>query len=234
MNKVISVMAWRILFILMLHQIVYGQSVCTQTSVPGEIFYPNSVSTATTIGLKYLCGPNTTVYDTASTYCYYYYVDSYSSLFLKGNCSGNHAVCVKSTSTLTILPGVNSDTYVIYEAGATISNLSGSTIYPTLCTKIVYTSASCGATYIGQNNSGEKLLIWPNPTSTKINIEFSGLVNQVADITIINQIGTIIREYKQWLLTNKEIPIDDLSNGSYFISVKTELAQKIEKLIIVR
>ena len=53
------------LFILFCESI-NAQSVCTPTTAPGDVFYPNTVSTPTffTNGVQYLCGPNTIVYDT--------------------------------------------------------------------------------------------------------------------------------------------------------------------------
>ena len=76
--------------------------------------------------------------------------------------------------------------------------------------------------------------VYPNPSTTKINIEFINPDNQFADITIINQLGEIIYKHKQWTIIEKEIPIDNLSNGSYFIQVKTKYGQQTEKLIIIR
>ena len=75
---------------------------------------------------------------------------------------------------------------------------------------------------------------YPNPSITKINIEFITSNDQFAEIRITNQLGEIVHEIKQWAIIDKEISIDNLSNGSYFIQIKTRLGQQTEKLIILR
>ncbi len=64
-----------------------AQNFCAPTYTSGEIFYPNTTNTPTNyIFARYLCGPNTIVYDTVAFGYISFYVNPGATLFYKLNC----------------------------------------------------------------------------------------------------------------------------------------------------
>jgi hypothetical protein len=215
---------------------------CDQsTTAISTIYYPNTTSnittTVTNFNATYLCGPNTIVYDTAGYYgCRLMLISSSSTLISSSpTCLMVDFYYVKNGGTLIIKSNANGFGFrVYYEPLANIIDNSSGGVQTFSCSSLLFPSVNC---FTGINEQGEKnnfLKIWPNPTSTRINIGITGTYFQSAEVIIINQIGEIVFENKQFSLTNKEIPVDNFKDGVYFIQVKTKDRQQREKFVIVR
>jgi len=88
-----------------------------------------------------------------------------------------------------------------------------------------------------QNNNLEKVItkfdIFPNPANEKINILIESRINDKANISIYNIMGTIIYS-KNINISNRtkvEIPINNLNNGVYFVTVSTNYTRTTKKII---
>jgi len=213
----------------------YGQ-LCNPTYTATEIFYPNTTSTATNSGFKYLCGPNTVVYDTLNTGCKYHYVNAGSTLIFKvdPSCMLTSRIWLKNNSTLNIQQG-NEWVSVVFEPLATIINTVGAMFGSNPCTSVTFPTVECSVADINEAiNKPNLFRIWPTPSSNKINIEFYSSADIFADISINNHLGQIVSSFNQFPVDNKEIPIDNLSNGSYFLNFQTKSGRQTQKLIILR
>jgi hypothetical protein len=67
-----------------------------------------------------------------------------------------------------------------------------------------------------------------------VNLDLSNFSDNFADIIFQNQCGQSVKTFKQFSLDRKEIPIDDLPNGSYFVIVQTPTFKQTRKLIVLR
>lgn len=75
--------------------------------------------------------------------------------------------------------------------------------------------------------------IWPSPSSTKLNFELLNSTDKFSDISIINNFGQVVSEYRQLSADTREIPIDNLADGTYFLIVQTSSGRQTRKLIIL-
>ena len=88
-----------------------------------------------------------------------------------------------------------------------------------------------------QNNKLENIIqkfeIFPNPANERINILIESRINEDANISIYNIMGTIIYS-KDINISNRtmvEIPINNLNNGVYFVTVSTNYTRTTKKII---
>ncbi len=224
-------------------QIQFASSCNQSTLTVNTFFLPSttSVYSNTTIPMEvlYLCGPNTIVYDTITQY------HNCRNVLINPGCTyyTNSAGCIwadfllaKNSSTLVISSTANSNTIrIFYEVGATIINYtSGSGTQSFVCTSLSFPTGSCATNITEKNAEDYVFLIYPNPSNSKINIEAVNFHSQYVDISIFNQLGELMFHRKEWAVSEKEIPCEILSNGLYFIQVKTSRGQRTEKLIVNR
>ena len=93
---------------------------------------------------------------------------------------------------------------------------------------------NCNLTGIRQNTFEEQIQIYPNPTKKLLNISGSGIENGRYSITLLNLTGQILLQ-EDITISNRQIEktisIEDLANDIYFMSVETENAVIIRKVI---
>ena len=215
---------------------------CDQsTTAISTKYYPNTTSnittTVTNFNATYLCGPNTIVYDTAGYYgCRLMLISNSATLISSSpTCLMVDLYYVKNGGTLIIKSNANGYGFrVFYEPLANIIDNSSGGVQTFSCTSILFPSVNCVTGVNEHTEQNNFFKIWPNPTSTKINIDLIGINNQSAGIIITNELGEIVFENKQFSFTNKEIPVDNLKDGVYFIQVKTKERQQREKFILIR
>ncbi len=220
---------------LILTSLVNGQPSCSTTGTVGDIFYANTVSTPTfaTNGVQFLCGPNTVVYDTIYIgYIFAHLNTEALCIFLRGDPRTVNFVWLKDNSTLNILPGCSPVT-VCYEPLAIINNPAAVPIGSVACTSITFPLV-CATGINEKSNTEYVFLIYPNPSSSQINIETVNFQHKTADVYIFNQLGELVLERKNWNISEKEINIDKFSCGLYFIQIKTSNGQQTKKLVINR
>jgi Secretion system C-terminal sorting domain len=83
----------------------------------------------------------------------------------------------------------------------------------------------------------DKLVIVPNPASTQVDLSFNTDIESNSIITITDLSGRIVRklDYKTTNGFNKTIiPLDNIVNGGYIISVKLGNQQLTERLFIIK
>jgi hypothetical protein len=73
---------------------------------------------------------------------------------------------------------------------------------------------------INPQPQAEKLLVYPNPTSTQLNVHFNGQ-NSIKAYRIINTMGAIISEVTNYDDQHATINTASLQNGSYILQVTT-------------
>jgi len=75
----------------------------------------------------------------------------------------------------------------------------------------------------------ERILIFPNPTSGKINISGSLVENNDYEITVFNVCGKIILQQRN----TPEMDLTSFGKGIYFLSLKSETGETISRKIVV-
>lgn len=79
---------------------------------------------------------------------------------------------------------------------------------------------------ISENSLENAFVIYPNPTSKTFTIKASPNV-EIQELTINNVAGQIIKKPE----TSKSVDVSDLSNGLYFIEIKSDKGTVIKKII---
>lgn len=87
----------------------------------------------------------------------------------------------------------------------------------------------CNAVGLQEQFSEPKLLIFPNPFTDKVSVEFSEAREFV--YSVLTSEGTLINESRKLFLQKKEIDLSFLKPGLYFIQIKTQENTFIRKLL---
>jgi hypothetical protein len=195
-------------------------SYCTPTDMPVEVFTPNSTTTPTAnIGLQYLCGPNTVVYDTIGPqHCREVYINNNSSLYLLAGCPATDFIWVKNGCTLNIKSGSVGIIEIVAEPGAIINHPPmphSYTSYTIACTSITYPNINCTTGL--EDIESVTLKVYPNPVNSIIHIKLTqnNATKNSYRITLMDMIGKeIVNEtYKE------ELDISHLEKGIYVLSL---------------
>ncbi|MEO5570246.1 MAG: T9SS type A sorting domain-containing protein [Bacteroidia bacterium] len=98
---------------------------------------------------------------------------------------------------------------------------------------------NCGgcnlSTFIAENNLANELLVFPNPTNSSITISFQSSSNQTIELRIYNTLGKLIYVEKEEITAGKyekEINVEKMSDGIYFLQVKMKEGNINRKVII--
>jgi hypothetical protein len=97
-------------------------------------------------------------------------------------------------------------------------------------------TSSCYSIYnvgTNENMSLTNFTIAPNPTSNNFSISFDKMITK-GKIVITNTIGEILYEQNIFNASKKEITIDNISQGVYFVMVYDNNTSNCKKLIIVQ
>ncbi len=80
-------------------------------------------------------------------------------------------------------------------------------------------------------NISENINIYPNPASNFVTIETNNIIE---NIYIYNTVGQIVgnSKFQNFKTSKVEINVSDLQSGIYFLNIKTENGNFVEKLII--
>jgi hypothetical protein len=212
---------------------IKSQSLCSPPFIPTELFPSNSINNSTSFDLRqYLCGPNTTLYDTVPALGRQIYVENNCSLIFRPSSPATDQVWLKSTSTLTLLDGGgSSDLYVYYEPGAIINQTTATHTYSMsviACSSIVYPSINC-VTGIKENTNENNPTISPNPSNGDFIINS---LNEIKKIEISNVAGQLLfLEYN--ISKNPEIHLNNFDNSIYFVKIIYNNGINVTKKIIV-
>ncbi|HKR03890.1 MAG TPA: T9SS type A sorting domain-containing protein [Bacteroidia bacterium] len=98
---------------------------------------------------------------------------------------------------------------------------------------------NCGgcnmSTSIRENNTTKELLIFPNPANPSLTISFQSSSNQTIELRIYNTLGKQIYVEKEEITQGKfekEINVEKLGSGIYFLQLKTKEGNINRKVII--
>ncbi len=91
-----------------------------------------------------------------------------------------------------------------------------------------YTIGTCATTSVIEKNNVNDVGVFPNPTTDIINIKLYDNVKRF-QISLVNSLGQIILEAQ-----SKSIDLSKISNGIYFVHIKTDLFEANKKIIINR
>jgi len=73
--------------------------------------------------------------------------------------------------------------------------------------------------------------IYPNPANNSITINYTGDLSQKTNIAIYNYLGQEIMQSNLQSKTST-INVSDITNGIYFVRVRTNKTQQVERLVI--
>lgn len=156
---------------------------------------------------------------------------NYGAVYLNGYiCRGlayNYcSIQSSSGGTVTGCPGGGGGFMGNYPPNGSIQGFSGS------CPGWDETGTSqggCAAVGLRQQFFEQKILIFPNPVTDKLSLEFSEAREVV--YTILTSEGAVINESKKLFFQKKEIDLSFLSPGFYFIRIKTQNNVFMKKLL---
>jgi hypothetical protein len=118
-----------------------------------------------------------------------------------------------------------------------ISGISSSNVYNDLWKYTIDTA--CGvcpaSTGIPENNFTNELFVFPNPTNSFLSISFPSPGNQTIELRIYSTLGQLqfFQSFKSFeKLFQKEINVEELSEGIYFLQLKTKDGTINRKVII--
>ncbi len=91
-------------------------------------------------------------------------------------------------------------------------------------------NGSCATSVIEENNSSN-IFVYPNPSSSILNLVLRQAQDENAEIRITDMLGNIVKqEYNK--VEKISIDIGDLQNGIYFVCVKTSEGVLTKKIIV--
>jgi hypothetical protein len=97
--------------------------------------------------------------------------------------------------------------------------------------KIVFDISLTSPAAVSEINNDAAFLIYPNPASRQINIEIIGSENW-NEILITDISGRVVLQTEVSVMNHISIPVEGLSEGVYFVGLKSDNTQKVQKLII--
>lgn len=213
---------------------------CNQSTTGIQVILaPNSSTTipssATNFGNYYLCGPNTNMYDTLpnANGCRNVFVNSGCNLITKSTgCFAYEVIYAKNSSTVVIRPGANVSTKIVFEPLAVIINQAGIT-NTFACSSITFPTVNCGVTFISESKAlDSQIEIYPNPTTDKLNIQFTSDRKEVIKAQIINNTGQVVKAV-ELNYNDKQISIGDLPSGVYLLNLKDKFSSTLQKRFVV-
>ncbi|MEN8765268.1 MAG: CotH kinase family protein [Wenyingzhuangia sp.] len=90
-------------------------------------------------------------------------------------------------------------------------------------------------TLSNQNTSiaDKQILVYPNPTRGKLNIQIDNFDAESLEFTIFNPLGQVVRQY-QWSSNEIQVDISNLSQGVYYYRIKNNKGLVVKNKIIKR
>lgn len=226
-----------ILFFLVALSDSKAQSICNGSFPVDYIYYPNSTSTQTNTGTticSYLCGPNTTLIDTNSYGCRQFYVSAGCTLTFKTPlCGVNSIIWVKNNGVINLVSGGPVNLEIYFEPLAVINNTASVSYFSGPCPSITFPTVSC-ATGISEYNENITTKVYPNPAASKLFIVVNNSKDKIVSLKIFNLYNQIYVDRNNWSLAEKEIDIDNLPNGIYFLEIKSGSNRQTKKITIAR
>jgi hypothetical protein len=226
-----------ILFFLVALSDSKAQSICNGSFPVDYIYYPNSTSTQTNTGTthcSYLCGPNTTLIDTNSYGCRQFYVNANCTLTFKTPlCGVNSIIWVKNNGVINLVSGGPVNLEIYFEPLAVINNTASVSYFSGPCPSITFPAVSC-ATGISEYNENITTNIYPNPTSTTLFIDINNSTDKVFNLKIFNLYNQIYVDRNNWSQVEKEISVDNLPAGVYFLEITSGLHRQTKIITINR
>jgi dienelactone hydrolase len=96
-------------------------------------------------------------------------------------------------------------------------------------------SIACVATGISEQNVENKITVYPNPTKDKFTISFSTETNSVVVFELFDIYGRMIMSFTEQSTgshqANKEISMEGINSGTYFLQVSAGTSKNIYKII---
>jgi len=218
---------------------VFSCNVSTLT--PNGIFYAGPVSNfSTTVApiINYLC-PNAVVYDTLTAGDRWAVMIEPGANYIWNMCGAALSnIFVKAGGTITFTNnGCPTAKYLYLEPGAIVVDPFGATSANTLtlsCTSLTFPFVNCLTSVHDLEKNNFNFSVHPNPVSNSIKLSLQSDVSEKVNIKLSNQIGETVLYYHSWNSSQKEIPINDLSNGIYFISIESKGISRTKKIVVLK
>lgn len=96
------------------------------------------------------------------------------------------------------------------------------------------TSTVCSVAGIEENSANIEVEIYPNPTNGELFVGVNLLDAQDFTINVINTLGQVVKEVKQYQSNGGKIKVDlsDKNTGVYFVSIKTKSGSKVKRIVL--
>ena len=93
-------------------------------------------------------------------------------------------------------------------------------------------SKGCLPVGLAENKLENSVLVFPNPVSNQINVQFLDNVSAIESIELLNSSGKLIPIETKAINNGYQIELETLTDGLYFLRLKRDDLQIIKKLII--
>jgi hypothetical protein len=94
-----------------------------------------------------------------------------------------------------------------------------------------FTTSDCALLGTSNFENNKKLQLYPNPATNELNIELDTDTNKY-DITIYNLFGSVVFESKNKDSNDKQININNLNSGVYFVQITDDENEVYQKKLI--
>ncbi|HQQ94363.1 MAG TPA: T9SS type A sorting domain-containing protein [Bacteroidia bacterium] len=213
-----------------------SQVICSPTIIPNAIFYPYTSSSPSnsTTSIQYLCGPNTTVYDSisASVSCFTAFVSGNCTLTVVSfGCGQIQQYYLKTNSTLNLKVYVSPVVQVFMEPGAILNDPLNCALV-SYCNSIIFPTENCATGILEKIKTIDGLKTWHDSESQIISIITLSPDTELQEVSLINSLGQVVCLKKCHSQTSIQIPTSELIFGAYTVKVRTNAGFYIKKMLV--
>ncbi len=170
------------------------------------------------------------------------WLNTFAYLPLSSSVSATDATTANAGDGTATATGINGNPHYTYnwntgDTAAAINGLNPGTYYVTitdgnLCTR--YDSVQVGLASGISNFTMNNLRIYPNPASSKVQVEWSNSDDHIRTIEMHSTDGRLITTYLMNSVSGFQLLFDDLlPQGIYYLSIKTEKGKEANRRIVV-
>lgn len=156
--------------------------------------------------------PNNSPFDALDYYAYYRLLDAMCDYVFNGSLIGKDVALGNGSANQISMPGGMHN--LIYSETPTFANAQSTYEFPCSSSENPRQNHCDEVLAVNETFANEKFSIYPNPANTIIFIISN---KEISQVDIFNPLGQLVKTVK-----TKNIPINELANGIYFVKVTFE------------
>jgi hypothetical protein len=230
-----------LLLFVLLSEIISAQSTCNPSSFNPITVCPlnATISIAQNVqtDLIYVCGQNAVVYDTLTPPSIKYrqvFINSGGRYYFKSTITNNNVtVFAKNGSFCFINGGSSTGLFTLnQEPTATLINMSTGTVTTNACSAITNptTTINCTTSGVTEIQNNVFFMVSPNPGGG--NFIITSAIPLSGEIILCDQLGKTVLAETITEIFSREISLEKLSSGLYYLTVRTANGSKTQKVAL--